>query len=127
MTDITTFKVTVQGGDGWCDPGAADALADLITAALEPAVQRVADLAPTMPAGGGPVRVLVIEDLGPGPLMRNFRALAVSPEAPSMCLEHDRPAFECTRLALADYGQPFFDNCDFLEPHETRELAGVGS
>lgn len=78
MTAITTFKVTVYGPESWCDPARADALADLIADALADSAQRIANVAPSIPDGAG-VRVLVIEDLGPGPLMRNFRAMAVTP------------------------------------------------
>lgn len=78
MTAITTFAVTVYGPDSWCDPSRADALADLIADQLAASAQRIADVAPSIPDGAG-VRVLVIEDLGPGPLMRNFRAMAVTP------------------------------------------------
>ncbi len=67
MTAITTFKVAVDGPDSWCDPVRADTLADLIGEVLADATQRIADLAPKVP-GGAPVRVMVIEDLGPDPL-----------------------------------------------------------
>lgn len=88
MTEITTFKVTVYGPDSWCDPARADALADLIAGQLADSAQRIANTAPSIPDGAG-VRVLVIEDLGPGPLMRNFRAMAVTPREPAEVVELD--------------------------------------
>lgn len=39
-----------------------------------------------------------------------------------VCLEHDRSEAECRRLALEDFGQPAFDNCEFAgEPAHTEE------
>lgn len=93
MTAITTFTVTVYGPESWCDPARADQLADLIADQLAGSAQRIADVAPSIPDGAG-VRVLVVEDLGPGPLMRNFRAMAVTPRevAPVAALPERDPA-----------------------------------
>jgi hypothetical protein len=30
------------------------------------------------------------------------------------CVEHERSVETCKRLAMADYGQPFFDNCNWI-------------
>ena len=37
------------------------------------------------------------------------------------CVEHERPVSKCRQLAEVDYGQPSFDNCQWITE---AELAG---
>lgn len=37
------------------------------------------------------------------------------------CVEHDRAIGECQDLAMADYGQPYFDNCQWITEEEMQQ------
>jgi hypothetical protein len=38
------------------------------------------------------------------------------------CVEHERPVDTCRQLAMEDYGQPSFDNCQWISGAELETL-----